>query len=132
MPQSTSSNETLCDFLVLRRIEGATIAAAATLLFGQLGGNWWLFAALILLPDIAMLGYFAGPRIGALSYNAFHTYAVPLFLGCAAAALGLWDVVAMTAIWVAHIGFDRALGYGLKCSSGFDDTHLSTPQFAER
>ncbi|MDU3890869.1 MAG: DUF4260 family protein [Serratia liquefaciens] len=27
-------------------------------------------------------------------------------------------------IWGAHIGFDRALGYGLKYASGFADTHL--------
>ena len=27
-------------------------------------------------------------------------------------------------IWIAHVGFDRALGYGLKYASGFGDTHL--------
>jgi Domain of unknown function (DUF4260)/Transposase domain (DUF772) len=27
-------------------------------------------------------------------------------------------------IWCAHIGFDRALGYGLKYSAGFGFTHL--------
>ena len=27
-------------------------------------------------------------------------------------------------IWLAHIGFDRALGYGLKYSAGFGFTHL--------
>lgn len=27
-------------------------------------------------------------------------------------------------IWVAHIGFDRAAGYGIKYSSSFFDTHL--------
>ena len=27
-------------------------------------------------------------------------------------------------IWIAHIGLDRALGYGLKYATGFGDTHL--------
>jgi hypothetical protein len=27
-------------------------------------------------------------------------------------------------IWVAHIGFDRMLGYGLKYPTAFSDTHL--------
>jgi hypothetical protein len=27
-------------------------------------------------------------------------------------------------IWVAHIGFDRLLGYGLKYPTAFKDTHL--------
>jgi hypothetical protein len=27
-------------------------------------------------------------------------------------------------IWLAHIGIDRALGYGLKYSAGFGFTHL--------
>ena len=28
-------------------------------------------------------------------------------------------------IWIAHIGFDRMLGFGLKYATGFKDTHLS-------
>jgi hypothetical protein len=27
-------------------------------------------------------------------------------------------------IWTSHVGMDRALGYGLKLPSGFQDTHL--------
>jgi hypothetical protein len=30
----------------------------------------------------------------------------------------------MALIWLAHIGMDRMLGYGLKYSGGFKDTHL--------
>ena len=77
-----------------------------------------------LAPDLAMLAYLAGPRAGARLQLA-HTYALPLALmlagflrrlACPAAAGGL--------IWIAHIGFDRALGYGLKYATGFGDTHL--------
>jgi hypothetical protein len=32
--------------------------------------------------------------------------------------------LSLATIWIAHIGFDRALGYGLKYGSGFTHTHL--------
>jgi len=31
---------------------------------------------------------------------------------------------AISIIWIAHIGFDRSLGYGLKYADGFGYTHL--------
>jgi len=44
------------------------------------------------------------------------------------AGLALWYgspwLLQATLIWFAHIGFDRALGYGLKYASAFSDTHL--------
>jgi hypothetical protein len=33
-------------------------------------------------------------------------------------------VLSLAIIWLAHIGFDRALGYGLKYAAGFGFTHL--------
>ena len=33
-------------------------------------------------------------------------------------------VLSIAMIWLAHIGIDRALGYGLKYSAGFGFTHL--------
>jgi hypothetical protein len=36
-----------------------------------------------------------------------------------------WPIAGSVAlIWLAHIGFDRALGYGLKYKAGFGFTHL--------
>ena len=32
--------------------------------------------------------------------------------------------IGFSLIWLAHIGFDRTLGYGLKCPTAFKDTHL--------
>jgi len=106
------------------RAEGAGALVLAVLAFGQLGVSWWLFALLFLVPDIAMLGYLAGPRLGAALYNAAHTYVLPLALGLAGLASAHPLAVAVAAIWVAHIGFDRLLGYGLKLPTGFGDTHL--------
>lgn len=76
-------------------------------------------------PDIGMLGYLAGTRVGAAVYNAFHTYPAPGVL----AAVGLLTdrplAVALALIWFAHIGMDRLFGYGLKYPTHFKDTHLS-------
>jgi hypothetical protein len=32
--------------------------------------------------------------------------------------------VLVSLVWAAHIGADRAVGYGLKYPTGFEDTHL--------
>jgi hypothetical protein len=88
------------------------------------GAGWSVFFACFLLPDLSFLGYFAGPRIGALAYNTAHSYigAVACLVGALAWPSQVAPAVAL--IWLAHIGFDRALGYGLKYSSGFGFTHL--------
>ena len=106
------------------RIEGAVVLVAAVVAYSQLGAGWGAFAMLFLLPDLSFLGYLAGPRVGAATYNAAHSYIGPVAM-LVIASLG--DApVAMAAglIWCAHIGFDRALGYGLKYATGFADTHL--------
>lgn len=108
----------------LLRIEGAALLAASVALYWLNGGSWWLFALLLLMPDVSMLGYLSGPRLGAALYNTFHSYPLPVALGI----LGLlWSAplaVAVALIWLAHIGVDRLAGYGLKYPSGFGDTHL--------
>jgi Domain of unknown function (DUF4260) len=110
---------------LLLRGEGLAAFLAALALYEQSGASWWLFAVLILVPDLSMAGYLAGPRIGAVAYNGAHTYAGPAALAALdwmVASNGHLTVVAI--VWFAHIGFDRALGYGLKYASGFRDTHL--------
>lgn len=71
-----------------------------------------------------MLGYLAGPRPGALAYNLAHSHVVPALVGGAGFAAGNEAALAVALVWVAHIGFDRALGYGLKYPTGFTATHL--------
>ena len=82
------------------------------------------FLALVLAPDLAMLAYLAGPRWGSIVYNLAHTTAPALSLALAGFLAGAPIASAAGLIWIAHIGLDRALGYGLKYSSGFGDTHL--------
>lgn len=109
---------------VLLRVEGACIFVAALGAYVWLGQPLWLFLALILMPDLSMLGYAANSTVGAVLYNAVHTLAPPLLVLCVAVALGAITAAGVALVWLAHIGLDRALGYGLKYGSGFGDTHL--------
>ena len=106
------------------RLEGAAAFAAAIALYGHGGFSWLAFAVLFLAPDLSMLAYLVGPRAGAFAYNLVHTYALALPVALAGFALGSTVASALGLIWIAHIGFDRMLGYGLKYRSGFGDTHL--------
>ena len=109
---------------LLVRLEGFAALAFPVWWYAAHGGSWVIFAVLFLAPDIAMLGYLWGPRIGAAVYNLVHTYTT---VG-AVIALGLVTdhrlLVYLGLILAAHIGFDRLLGFGLKYPSGFNDTHL--------
>jgi hypothetical protein len=109
---------------LLLRLEGLALFVLATWAFAHTGASWWLYAVLFLSPDLSFAGYLAGPKPGAVAYNALHSTLGPAVL----AGLGLFlessMLLGIAAIWAAHIGFDRMLGYGLKYTSGFNDTHL--------
>jgi hypothetical protein len=100
------------------------VAAAAIAVYFHEGYPWWLFLALILAPDLSMIGYAAGLRVGAATYNAAHTYAFPVVLAAIGLIAGAEIAAEVGLIWLAHIGIDRAIGYGLKYPTGFKDTHL--------
>jgi hypothetical protein len=108
----------------LLRAEGLAVLVAACFLYHALHGSWLIFAALFLTPDLFMLGYLFGARVGACSYNLVHTYTAPLALGFVAYFAPTTSLFAFCVLWTAHIGFDRFLGYGLKYETGFKDTHL--------
>lgn len=108
----------------LLRLEGAALLAGATLAHGQLGGGWGLFASAFLLPDLALLAYLGGPRWGARAYNLTHTAALPLALLVVGWVTDSSLCTHLALIWLAHIGLDHALGFGLKYPTGFADTHL--------
>ena len=106
------------------RLEGAAAFAAAIAIYAHAGFSWLLFVVLILAPDLAMLAYLVGPRAGAAAYNVVHTYALSVPIALAGFIFAQPVVSALGLIWIAHIGMDRMLGYGLKYASGFADTHL--------
>ena len=106
------------------RLEGAVLMALALLAYAELNGGWGVFAAAFLLPDLALAAYLLGPRWGARAYNLTHSTLGPGALLVASWVLGAGAGLLAGLIWLAHIGFDRLLGYGLKYASGFGDTHL--------
>jgi hypothetical protein len=108
----------------LLRLEGLAAFAAAVGMYAHAGFSWPLLALLFLAPDLSMLAYLGGPRAGAIGYNFAHTHALPLVLTLAGFTGGVSAAAAGGLIWIAHIGFDRMLGYGLKYSTGFGNTHL--------
>ncbi len=110
---------------ILLRAEGAALLVAAVVLFARHEGSWLLFALAFFAPDLAALGYLAGSRVGAAAYNAAHTTSLPAALGLLGLVADRPVALALALIWLAHIGFDRLLGYGLKYASAFKDTHLS-------
>jgi Domain of unknown function (DUF4260) len=108
----------------LLRLEGLAIAVAGIFLFAELDASWWLFAALILAPDVAFLGYAAGPRVGAAAYNLTHNLVLPIVLGATGVVTESDPSTAVALVWLTHIGVDRLLGYGLKYPTAFNDTHI--------
>ena len=108
---------------ILKLEEGA-IFFFSIFLFAQLDFAWWCFPLLILAPDLSMLGYLAGPKVGAFSYNLFHHKGV----GLVVYALGFYlaSPVLMLAgvILFGHSSLDRVFGYGLKYPNSFQHTHL--------
>lgn len=101
---------------------------AALAVYFTLDGPLWLLLVLGLAPDLSMVGYLAGPRVGSLAYNVVHAYALPLALGGAGVWFDSTLAIQVAAIWTAHIGIDRFVGYGLKYPTGFKHTHLSAPE----
>jgi hypothetical protein len=109
---------------ILLRLEGLTLFAGMVLLYGMWGGSWWLFVVLFLAPDLSFIAYLSDAKSGAIIYNAAHSYMAPVALLTAGFAAGEGLTLSLAMIWLAHIGFDRALGYGLKYQAGFGFTHL--------
>lgn len=109
--------------LVLR-LEGLVVLIAALVANSKYGFDWGTFALYFLLPDLSFIGYAFGTKFGAVSYNLAHSYVGAVI--CMVSGLMLVQPTLLGAgiLWCSHIGFDRALGYGLKYSAGFSYTHL--------
>ncbi|MFA5551546.1 MAG: DUF4260 domain-containing protein [Trueperaceae bacterium] len=110
--------------VTLLRLEGLALLAVTVTLYAVLGGSWWLFLLLLFAPDLFMLGYLRGPKVGAATYNLGHFTLTPVIIGLVSYVLGADLGVQIAIIWLAHIGLDRLVGYGLKEPTSFQDTHL--------
>ncbi|MGW1421805.1 DUF4260 domain-containing protein [Bradyrhizobium manausense] len=109
---------------ILLRLEGLTLFTGMVVLYWAWDGSWTVFALLFLVPDLSFLAYLADAKFGALVYNAAHSYMAPVALLTLGFGVASPLTLSIALIWLAHIGIDRALGYGLKYSAGFGFTHL--------
>jgi uncharacterized protein DUF4260 len=109
---------------LLLRSEGLALFGMAAALYWQFGASWILFAVLLLAPDVGMLGYVRGNRVGAVVYDLVHTYLPPTILVVVGILTEAQFVYPVGLVWLAHIGMDRALGFGLKYPTAFRHTHL--------
>jgi hypothetical protein len=109
---------------VLLRIEGAAMFACSLFLYRFIGARWAVFFVLFLWPDFFMVGYLVSAKLGARLYNLVHADVLPLALAAVSFGGRQSGLLIFALIWLAHIGADRALGYGLKYPTFFKDTHL--------
>jgi hypothetical protein len=114
------------DVIVWQRIEGGLVFVAALALYGPMTPvlPWWAALVVFFAPDLSFFAYGAGTRIGAWVYNLAHVYALGAGLMALGGAVGMPLLTTLGALWLAHSGFDRMLGYGLKAQTSFKDTHL--------
>lgn len=118
------SGETTGAVRVVLRLEGLLVLIAACVAYAKFGLGWGTFALWFLAPDLSFFGFLAGPQVGSIAYNSAHSYIGAICCISAGLLISAPILVSAGMIWCAHIGFDRALGYGLKYSAGFGFTHL--------
>ena len=112
------------DMNVLLKLEEGALFLLCIFLFSKLNFEWWWFPALLLLPDLGMLGYLVNAKTGAFTYNFVHHRLVASAVAIYALTYGneSWKLAAI--ILFAHISMDRVMGYGLKHPDSFNTTHL--------
>jgi len=106
------------------RIEEVFMFGLGVYLFALLNMDWWWFPALILLPDIGMLGYLKSAKIGAITYNLFHHKGAAIAMYLLGIYLENYILQLIGIILFSHSAMDRMLGYGLKFEDSFFNTHL--------
>lgn len=109
---------------IILRIEGLLVLIAGAFGFSSLDYGWSIYFLYFLVPDISFVGYLFGSKAGAAFYNAAHSYALPIGVLLIGSHISEPMLLAASFIWLSHVGFDRALGFGLKYSKGFGFTHL--------
>lgn len=109
---------------IFLHIEGFAVLLLSLIVYGYFDFSWFLFIVLLFAPDLSMLGYLLNQKVGAFMYNLVHTYTTAIGVILVGMLLNKSLVFAIGLILAAHIGMDRMLGYGLKYTTAFKDTHL--------
>ena len=110
----------------LLKLEALALWGLSIFLFSRLDYAWWWYPLLFFVPDLSMVGYVFGARLGALVYNVVHHHAVSIGLYILGFALGIPILELIGVVLLGHSSLDRVLGYGLKYSDSFQNTHLGT------
>jgi Domain of unknown function (DUF4260) len=108
----------------LLQLEEIAQFALGIYLFTKLNFAWWWFPALILLPDLSMIGYLINPKIGAWLYNFVHHKLFGVLILIYGYSIDNQAVTLIGIILFAHSAMDRIFGYGLKYEDSFFNTHL--------
>ncbi len=108
----------------LIKLEYLALAVLSVYLFSLTGYQWWVFPALILLPDLGMVGYLINSRVGAATYNSTHHLLTAVILFLVGTLIFSPPLQLLGAIVLGHSNLDRLLGYGLKYPDSFQHTHL--------
>ncbi|HLS66305.1 MAG TPA: DUF4260 domain-containing protein [Pseudogracilibacillus sp.] len=106
-------------------VEGTIVFLLTIYFYFSLQLNWLIFFILLFAPDLAMVGYLKNVKFGSIIYNLVHTYTLPAIMLVSSLQLQHDFVFMLSLIWIAHIGMDRMLGFGLKYPTHFHDTHLN-------
>lgn len=112
--------------IIFQRAEGAAIFLGATAVYFLSGLGWIYYVIFLLAFDVFMVGYLINSKAGAITYNVGHSLTTPCLLAVAVLFTQNNFLLGLTCLWFAHIGLDRALGYGLKTTRDFKQTHLGT------
>jgi hypothetical protein len=116
----------------LLKMEAAVVSLICIWLYHESGGTLGYFLLLILVPDLGLLGYLRSASVGAFFYNLTHNYALALLLCGVGKVVDSETALQVGLIWTAHVGIDRMLGFGLKYTSAFNDTHLGQLKMGQR
>ena len=108
----------------LLKLEEFGLFLLSIILFAKLSYVWWIYPLFLLAPDLGLIGYALGPRIGAITYDTTHHVGLAAVL-YVIGILFFTPVLALIGVVVlGHSIIDRVLGFGLKYGDSFQHTHL--------
>ena len=108
----------------LLKLEELFMFALSIFFFPKLNFAWWWYPVLLFTPDFSMLGYLINPQIGAWTYNFIHHKALGISIFVLGIVLASQPIQLTGLILFGHSSMDRVMGYGLKHTDSFQDTHL--------